>query len=356
MTLSMTRARGRLLLALALVGLAALALDAEALAQARHPFQVGGSEPAPAAAGGIAGWILAKQGDFYAALRGAVRAAREDGRAVWTLAGVAFLYGVFHAAGPGHGKAVLASYMVANERALRRGIAIAFAAAALQGAVAFLIVAGGAIALGATSAQMTRAAGLIETASYAAIFALGLWLVWKKGAAFVATWRGEAVACAECGERFVLRYAPAGVAAGGAGRFAATPAAPAAPAELACGHIPSAAALTGDFSWKTAATTVFAAGARPCSGAIIVLVFALAQGVFWAGAGAVAAMAFGTALTTAAIAAFAVLSKSAALRLTGREGGRAALALRGVELLAALAVALLGFALVTGALAMPPGA
>lgn len=349
--------RMRLLAGLALLALAALALDGEAAAQARHPFAVGGAEPAPAAAGGLSGWILAKQAEFYAALRGAVRAARADAGAFGALAGVAFLYGAFHAAGPGHGKAVLSSYMLANERALRRGVAIAFAAAALQGLVAFAIVGLGAIALGATSAQMTRAAGLIETASYAAILALGLFLVWKKGAALRAAWRGDAAACAECGDRFALRYAPAVAPAPGASRFAATAApAAAAPDALACGHIPAAAALAGELSWRAAATTVFAAGARPCSGAIIVLVFALAQGVFWAGAGAVAAMALGTALTTSAIAAFAVLFKGAALRLAGGESGRGALVLRGLELAAACAVALLGLGLVTGALATPPGA
>lgn len=348
----------RIAIALALLAVCAAALDGEAAAQARHPFAVGGAEPAPAAASGVAGWILAKQAEFYTALRDAMRAARDDARAFWTLAGVAFLYGVFHAAGPGHGKAVLSSYVLANERALRRGVAIAFAAAALQGLVAFAIVGLGAIALGATSQQMTRAAGLIETASYGAILALGLWLVWKKGAALRVAWRGEAAACAECGDRFALRYAPALAPAPGVSRFAASPVAPtpAASQALACGHIPSAAALSGELSWRAAATTVFAAGARPCSGAIIVLVFSLAQGVFWAGAGAVAAMALGTALTTAAIAAFAVLFKGAALRLAGADSARGALVLRGLELAAACAVALLGLGLVTGALATPPGA
>jgi nickel/cobalt exporter len=346
--------RGRALpICVLLAGAALAALAPEALAQARHPFAVGANEGA-ATAGGLSGWILAKQADFYAMLRGGVRAARDDPRAFAALAGVGFLYGVFHAAGPGHGKAVLASYMVANERALKRGVAISFAAAALQGLVAFAIVAVGALLMGATSTAMTRAASLIETAGYAAILALGLWLVWKKGAALLAAWRGEAAPCAECGGRFALSYAPSGAATAGGSRFAAS-AAPAGGA-LACGHIPAPAQLAGDLSWKAAATTVIAAGARPCSGALVVLVFALAQGVFWAGAGAVAAMALGTAITTSALAVVAVAFKSTALRLSGRREGRAALVLRGLELAAALAVALLGAGLLSGALATPGGA
>ena len=53
---------------------------------------------------------------FYRALSGLIRAAKTDGSAYWSLIGISFIYGVFHAAGPGHGKAVISSYMVANER------------------------------------------------------------------------------------------------------------------------------------------------------------------------------------------------------------------------------------------------
>ena len=78
------------------------------------------------------------------------------------LAGLSFLYGVFHAAGPGHGKAIIASYMIANERALRRGTKIAFLAAALQGCVAVLIIGLIAIILRGTAQDMTAAAGYVS--------------------------------------------------------------------------------------------------------------------------------------------------------------------------------------------------
>ena len=56
---------------------------------------------------------------------------------------------------------------------------------------------------------------------------------------------------------------------------------------------------------------------RPCAGAPIVLVFALAQGLFAAGIAATFAMAVGTVLTTGAIAAIAVFAKNLALRVAG---------------------------------------
>ena len=40
---------------------------------------------------------------------------------------MAFLYGIFHAAGPGHGKAVISSYLFANHETWRRGVVLSFA-------------------------------------------------------------------------------------------------------------------------------------------------------------------------------------------------------------------------------------
>src|SRR5262249_24744861 len=113
---------------------AGVLLSLPSLAQGvHHPFAVGANEGALGSAQGISGWLLAKESGFSRLLSAAIRAAKESGGAVFGLAGLSLAYGIFHAAGPGHGKTVIASYMLANERALRRGIAIAFGAALLQG-------------------------------------------------------------------------------------------------------------------------------------------------------------------------------------------------------------------------------
>jgi ABC-type nickel/cobalt efflux system permease component RcnA len=65
---------------------------------------------------------------------------------------------------------------------------------------------------------------------------------------------------------------------------------------------------------------VFSVGIRPCTGAILVLIFALTQGMFWAGVAATFAMAFGTAITVAALASLALGSRELALSLGGRTG------------------------------------
>ena len=76
---------------------------------------------------GLIGWMFAKQAEFYRDMSRVIRAAKTDGSAVWTLLGISFLYGIFHAAGPGHGKAVISSYMVANEETWVRGVVLSFA-------------------------------------------------------------------------------------------------------------------------------------------------------------------------------------------------------------------------------------
>src|SRR6185437_803427 len=167
--------------ALAVVGL----VDA-ALAQ---PF---GIPRAPAETGGFAGWILAEQARFYRMLSGLIRAAKADGSAAYTLMGISFVYGVFHAAGPGHGKAVISSYLVANNETWRRGVALSFASAVLQALTAIAIVGVAAVLLGATAKVMGNAVRVIEIVSYALIVLIGLRLLWVKGRAFVRLWRAEA--------------------------------------------------------------------------------------------------------------------------------------------------------------------
>ena len=158
----------------------------------KMPFGIGGAEGAAVApTNALAAWILAKQSEFYKAINAAVMAAKTDGLATWYLAALAFAYGAFHAAGPGHGKAIIASYMVANESALKRGVLLSFMAAALQGCVAIAIIAVISLIFHGTAKDMTQAGSYIELTSYAAMFTLGLWLIWRKARGFIAVLRGN---------------------------------------------------------------------------------------------------------------------------------------------------------------------
>jgi nickel/cobalt exporter len=310
----------------------------------------------PAQPDGIIGWILAKQAQFYRQFSGLIRAAKADGTAVWSLLGVSFLYGVFHAAGPGHGKAVISSYVVANEETWTRGVVLSFASALLQAIVAVAIVGIAAALLHASAATMKRTTDVIETVSYALIMVIGLRLLWVKGRAFLRTLRNllaPAQAAAADGQhshhghdhhRNTHGHHTHGDPAHSHHRRAHEQDASA----WGHAHAPEPEELAGPGGWKRGLSAIVAVGLRPCSGAIIVLVFALAQGLFWAGVVATFIMGLGTAVTVALIATIAVSAKVFAKRLASARSGYGTLAMRGIEVGAALVITAFGALLLAG--------
>ena len=129
---------------------------------------------------GFLTWVNLRQQQFYHALADAIKAMRQDGSKLWLLIGLSFVYGIFHAAGPGHGKAVISSYMLANEVALRRGILLSFISAFLQAITAIVVMLLAYFVLRGTSISMTDTAWFLEIASYAFVTVFGAWLLWRK--------------------------------------------------------------------------------------------------------------------------------------------------------------------------------
>ena len=152
------------------------------LAQTAHPFATPEqrlSMPSPGWFAEFSGQMAAWQGHFYRQLTGAVRAWKQDGWAAWLLLALSFGYGVFHALGPGHGKAVLTAYVLANRETIRNGALLAMLSAFLQAFVAIALVAIAAGVLQVSGVEMNRATWWLELASYAMMAALGAWLVYK---------------------------------------------------------------------------------------------------------------------------------------------------------------------------------
>jgi nickel/cobalt transporter (NicO) family protein len=316
-----------------------------------HPFGVPRGTPSPDV-GGFAGWILAKQAEFYRMLSGLIRAAKADGSAAYTLLGVSFLYGVFHAAGPGHGKAVISSYLVANNETWLRGIVLSFASAMLQAFTAIAIVGIAAALLGATAKAMGDTIRVIEIVSYALIMLIGLRLLWVKGRAFLGLLLGGKPAHSasdhnhhhhdhvhEHGHAHAHHHEHAHCHHHHHGEEASA---------WGHAHAPEPQELTGRHWLRRGLAAIVAVGLRPCSGAIIVLVFALAQGLFWIGVASTFVMGLGTAITVAAIATLAVGARGLAGRLAEAKPGMGMLLVRGLETAAALVIVLFGAALLTG--------
>jgi nickel/cobalt exporter len=120
-----------------------------------------------------------------------------------------------------------------------------------------------------------------------------------------------------------------------------------------CGHShgPTPDQLAGPGGWQRGVMAIFAVGLRPCSGAILILVFALAQGIFWAGVAATFVMGLGTAITVAAIATLTVSATAFAAKIASTRTGYGSLALRGMEVAASVVVLLFGVALLAGYMA-----
>jgi nickel/cobalt exporter len=362
----MTRSRGVILMVLAAI-VAVGAIDGVS-AQAA-PF--GAPHPADAmSASGVMGWIFAQQAAFYRSLSGFIRASKEDGAAMWGLFGISFLYGVFHAMGPGHGKAVISSYLVANEETWRRGVVLSFASAGIQSVVAIIVVAIAAILLGATAKAIGLTIHLVEMVSYGLIVLIGLRLLYVKGRGFLIagrelTWSAQApvlaLASAHRANTFQLP-APRlsemtmrggqcmvdGCAGHMHGFYCHND-----HHESAWGHAhgPEPAELAGTGGWRRGLSAVVAVGLRPCSGAIIVLIFALAQDLFWTGVGATFIMGLGTAVTVAAIATLAIGARQIASRVAKARAGFGVLMMRAIEVIAATLIVAFGALLLAGYMA-----
>ncbi len=255
-------------------------------------------------------WIQTTQQNLHRSLAKAVRNLKNEGSlaAGWVLASLSFLYGIVHAAGPGHGKAVISSYVIANERTVRRGIILSFLAAGVQALTAVVIVGVLAVILNAAGLRIRALATWMETASYALIAIVGAWLLFSQ--------LRRAIVPKSSSHSHDHHHDHDHRHGHDHGHHHDHD------GDACCnhGHMPLPDQLEGDLDIKKAAAIVLAVGIRPCTGALIVLVFALAQGIFLAGVGATFAMALGTAITVSALATLAVGSKAVALRLAGGQG------------------------------------
>ena len=252
-------------------------------ARAANPFARPGGDPATAAgpikpnvakpgvAQQVFTTIAAYQRAFNRDLRRHIRAARTGGSRspIFALLGLCFLYGIFHAAGPGHGKMVTTTYFLTRKSDWRAGAMMGGAIAAIQAFSALLIIGVLALMLDFSARWITRQAIWIEMTSYA--------LVLGRDA---------------CGHRL-------------------------GEAHDCCRH-PHNHTVPERFDRKElrhVVLTAAAVGLRPCTGALLLLLFTFANGLVWVGVAGTFAMAFGVAITVTLIGTGAIGLRAGAARL-----------------------------------------
>jgi nickel/cobalt exporter len=233
--------------------------------------------------------IQSFQRGLHTKLSDALRAIQEDGlRASLILTAFSFVYGALHAAGPGHGKVIISTYLLSHESQLRRGIVLSFAAALTQGLTAVVIVS---FAFELMKLSMVQTRGIVnhvEVVSFAMIALVGFYITCMQAQSlrrkiYIS---GKAIDnCADGSEK--------------------------------CDHHhgPGASELEKELSLRSFIGIILSIGIRPCSGAVIVLLLAFSLGHVAAGLFAVLAMSLGTAIAIALLAAFSVYFRRTAQRI-----------------------------------------
>lgn len=232
-----------------------------------------------------------------------------------------FVYGVLHALGPGHGKVVITTWLATHPSKLKSSIGLTLAASLLQGVVAISLVVVVLTLLRLPARQLHLSSFWLEKGSYALVGVLGLLLCWRALKKL----------------RTLLRKP----------KFTAFTPHHVHDQHCGCGHqhMPDPKQLERDEDWRARLMIILSMGMRPCSGAIMVLLFSKVIGVFGWGIASALVMAAGTSLTISSLALLVHGFRTLAVKLSGtktpvlwRQVGWTTLALAGGVILLAVAV------------------
>ncbi|TVP51525.1 MAG: nickel/cobalt transporter [Halomonas sp.] len=254
---------------------------------------------------GVSYQMLGWQRDLHRSLTLAITELSQAPTTVtWlSLLGVSFAYGVFHAAGPGHGKAVLATYLATHGGAVKRALGLSFAASLLQGVSAIALIVVLVHGLGWVTRQAMGSVVWVEQASFLLVAALGAWLCWRAIKQLRHAYKPEAVVYTHVSEHGHSHHHHDHNSHDHS---------------HCCGgthHIEPQQAL----DWRTALMTVGAIGMRPCSGAVLMLGAASLLGQFEVGVAAVLVMSLGTGITVSALALASILARGWAKRRLSKQ-------------------------------------
>ncbi|MHC0463583.1 nickel/cobalt transporter [Kosakonia cowanii] len=248
-----------------------------------------------------------------------------------TLLLFSFVYGVLHALGPGHGKVVITTWLATHPSKLKPAIGLTLASSLLQGLVAILLVVVVLSLLALPARQLHLSGYWLEKGSYLLVGVLGLLLCWR------ALKRLRQLLQAPKFRAFTPHHVHHD--------------------NCGCGHqhLPTQSQLQNGGDWRARLVIVLSMGMRPCSGAIMVLLFSKVIGVFAWGVASALAMAAGTSLTISGLALLVHGFRQLAVKLSGkrapvlwRQIGWTTLALAG-------GVVLVSAAVVMWMSALPPG-
>jgi nickel/cobalt transporter (NicO) family protein len=274
-------------------------------------------------------WAAEGQRNAQNALAGALRRLRgEEPGALAALIGLAFAYGVFHAAGPGHGKILIGGYGLAENIRLGPLVAIAIGSSLAQATTAVILVYAGVWLLDLTREAMVEVTEKVfAPASYAAIGLIGVWLIWR-GARRLRASQSAGHSHSDHGHSHDHSHDEA----------------------CGCGHAhgPTPEQLSRVHGLRDALLVMGSIAIRPCTGALFLLILCWRLGIDAVGIAGAYAMGLGTALVTVGVAALSVWARAGTVEALS--GGRLARAAPLIEVCAGLLVLLLSVQMLRAAL------
>ena len=216
-------------------------------------------------------------------------------RAGGSLLAFSFIYGVLHALGPGHGKIVITTWLATHPSKLKSSIGLTLAASLLQGLVAIALVVVVLTLLALPARQLHLSSFWLEKGSYALVGVLGIILCWRAVKKLRLLMRKPAF------KSFTPHHVHH--------------------ANCGCGHqhMPDPQQMESGNDWRARLMIVLSMGMRPCSGAIMVLLFSKVVGVFSWGVVSALAMAAGTSITISSLALLVHSFRQMAVRLSGNK-------------------------------------
>lgn len=198
---------------------------------------------------------------------------------LWLLTG-AFIYGLLHAVGPGHGKFVVTTWLSTTREKPIVARVVPFLGSLMQGvcAIAFVFIL--AVGFNLASGDLSQSRWYIEKVSALFVGGFGIYVLWHTLRGYLRLRRPVSPV--------IHAIHPLDTQAPSSGHQHSD--------HCGCGHQHGVDYDASGGNWKTHLGVILAVGMRPCSGAIMILLFSNALGIISWGIAAVMTMALGTGL------------------------------------------------------------
>lgn len=188
---------------------------------------------------------------------------------------ISFLYGAVHSIGPGHGKIIVTTFLATHPTKTKQALLLTIGSAIMQAIVAITLVSVLLFIFHGSMREVNSEVLTLVNLSLGAVILLGAFIVYKSGHQLWHAFKQQKIE----------------------------------DDDDHCCEIPSAESINHATSWKSHLSIIMSIGIRPCTGAIMVLLFSKVIGLYWIGIISALLMAVGTAITTSTIALLTISGK-----------------------------------------------